>query len=139
MNFVRRRVQGNRRFPSMEGTLLEKQSESNKEEGFQGNLGSLVEGSFVCSAKDNVQKGGLLRGTVGSLGCFCTLCFLFFALFFALFLHCFLHCFLVFLVFLCFCVQHSFFCFLSSFVFRLFLFAFRFCVLPCRTDLHKQD
>ena len=78
------------------GTLLEKQSESYKEEGFQGNLGSLA-GSLVGSSgatkekekekekkkeqgkrketdkrkgkgKDTVEKGGSLRGTVGSLG-----------------------------------------------------------------------
>ena len=56
--------------------LLEKQSESDKEDGFQGNLGSLkpfssqnscsTVGSFVCSAKDNIKKGGS-QGTVGSL------------------------------------------------------------------------
>ena len=63
---------------------MDPQTKFRREEGFQGNLGSLVEGnlgslgpsssqnsfptvgSFVWSAKDNIKKGGS-QGTVGSL------------------------------------------------------------------------
>ena len=47
------------------GTLLDKQSESDKEEGFQGNLGSLVCTLLEKQSESDKEEG--LQGNLGSL------------------------------------------------------------------------